>query len=77
MLKELIEEMVKAIVDHPEDVYVNEVSGEQTTVVELRVSPNDMGKVIGKQGRTAKAMRTILNAAGMKMHRRFELEIIE
>ncbi|MBN2054283.1 KH domain-containing protein [bacterium] len=77
MLRDLVEEMVKAIVDNPDDVHVNEVSGEQTTVIELRVAQSDMGKVIGKQGRTAKAMRTILNASGMKMGRRFELEIIE
>lgn len=76
-MKELVEEMVKAIVDNPNEVHVNEIAGEQTAVIELRVHPSDMGKVIGKQGRTAKAMRTILSASGMKIGRRFELEIIE
>lgn len=77
MLKELVEEMVKAIVDHPEEVTVNVMAGQQTTVIELHVSPEDMGKVIGRQGRTAKAMRTLLSAAGMKIGKRASLEILE
>ncbi|MBN1355192.1 KH domain-containing protein [bacterium] len=75
-MKDLIEAIVKAIVDHPDDVRVNEVSGEMTTIIELRVAPSDMGKVIGRQGRTAKAIRTILNAAGMRSNRRMEFEIV-
>ena len=75
-MKELVESIVKAIVDHPDDVKVNEVSGEMTTIIELRVAPSDMGKVIGRQGRTAKAIRTILNAAGMRANRRMEFEIV-
>jgi len=77
VLKELVEEMVKAIVDHPEEVTVNVMAGQQTTVIELHVSPEDMGKVIGRQGRTAKAMRTLLSAAGMKIGKRASLEILE
>jgi len=75
-MKELVEAIVKAIVDNPHDVQVNEVSGEMTTIIELRVAPSDMGKVIGRQGRTAKAIRTILNAAGMRASRRMEFEIV-
>jgi hypothetical protein len=77
VLKELVEEMVKSIVDYPEEVSVNAMAGQQTTVIELRVAPEDMGKVIGRQGRTAKAMRTILSAAGMKLGMRASLEILE
>ena len=76
-MKELIEAIAKALVDHPEDVNVNEVDGEATTVLELRVAQTDLGKVIGKQGRTARAIRTILSAAGMKLRKRFVLEILE
>lgn len=76
-MKELIEYMAKALVDKPEEVAVNEVEGEKTTVFELRVSTSDLGKVIGKQGRTARAMRTILNAAGTKLGKRCVLEILE
>jgi uncharacterized protein len=75
-MKDLIEAIVTAIVDHPDEVKVNEVSGEMTTIIELRVAPSDMGKVIGRQGRTAKAIRTILNAAGMRLNRRMEFEIV-
>jgi predicted RNA-binding protein YlqC (UPF0109 family) len=64
-------------VDIPEEVAVREVEGEQTTGLELRVAPSDLGKVIGKQGRTARSIRTLLGAAGMKLHRRFTLEILE
>lgn len=76
-LKELVEFMAKSLVDHPEKVEVNEVIGEQTTVVELKVSKEDLGKVIGKQGRTARSMRTILNAASTKLNKRSVLEIVE
>ena len=76
-IKELVEEIAKALVDIPEQVSVREVAGEQVTVLELRVAPSDLGKVIGKQGRTARAIRTILGAAGMKLNRRFTLEILE
>jgi uncharacterized protein len=76
-IKELVEEISKALVDIPEEVSVREVQGEQVTVLELRVAPSDLGKVIGKQGRTARSIRTILGAAGMKLNRRFTLEILE
>lgn len=77
MLKDLIYDIAKALVDHPELVQVKEVEGEKTTVIELRVAPEDLGKVIGRQGRTARAMRTILNAAAMKLRKRAILEILE
>jgi predicted RNA-binding protein YlqC (UPF0109 family) len=73
----LVEEIAKALVDEPEQVEVTAVDGDEGTVLELRVSPNDLGKVIGKQGRTARSIRTILGAAGMKLKRRFTLEILE
>jgi predicted RNA-binding protein YlqC (UPF0109 family) len=73
----LVEDIAKALVDEPEQVAVREVEGEQTTVLELRVAPDDLGKVIGKQGRTARSIRTLLGAAGMKLNRRFTLEILE
>jgi uncharacterized protein len=76
-MKQLIEDIAKALVDIPEEVSINEIEGEQTTVLELRVAPSDLGKVIGKQGRTARSIRTILGAAGMKLNRRFTLEILE
>lgn len=76
-LKSLIEYVSKSLVDLPEKVEVNEVIGEQTTVVELKVDKSDLGKVIGKQGRTARALRTILNAASTKLKKRSVLEIIE
>ncbi|MFP5491108.1 MAG: KH domain-containing protein [Bacteriovoracia bacterium] len=76
-LKELIEYVSKALVDMPENVVVTEISGEQTTVIELKVDKTDLGKVIGKQGRTARALRTILNAASTKLRKRSVLEIIE
>jgi predicted RNA-binding protein YlqC (UPF0109 family) len=76
-MKELVERMAKALVDKPEDVVVNEIDGEKTTVYELRVSSSDLGKVIGKQGKTARAMRTILSAAGTKIGKRCVLEILE
>lgn len=76
-MKDLVIEIAKALVDLPEEVVVREVEGEQVTVLELRVAPSDLGKVIGKQGRTARSIRTLLGAAGMKLNRRFTLEILE
>jgi len=76
-LRDMIEQIARSLVDNPEQVEVSEVQGEQTTVLELRVAPDDLGKVIGKQGRTARAMRTLLAAAGMKHHKRAVLEILE
>ncbi len=76
-MKELVEQIAKALVDHPEQVSVRAIEGEQVTVLELRVAQTDLGKVIGKQGRTARSIRTILGAAGMKMRKRFTLEILE
>lgn len=76
-MRDLIEYIAKSLVDKPEDVSVKETEGEKTTIVELRVAQEDLGKVIGKQGKTARAMRTILNAAGTKMGKRCVLEILE
>lgn len=76
-MKELVESIARALVDQPDDVDVAVVEGEQTTVIELRVAKDDLGKVIGKQGRTARALRTLLGAAGMKLNKRFMLEILE
>lgn len=76
-IRDLVEEISKALVDLPDQVVVREVTGEQTTVLELRVAPSDLGKVIGKQGRTARSIRTLLGAVGMKLNRRFTLEILE
>lgn len=76
-MKELIKYIAQSLVDTPDKVEVTEVVGEQTSVIELRVAKEDLGKVIGKQGRTAKAIRTILSAASAKLHKRSVLEIIE
>ena len=76
-MKELVEAIARSLVDHPEDVQVQSVEGSQVTVLELRVHPDDLGKVIGRQGRTAKAIRTLLGAGGMKVRKRFTLEILE
>ena len=76
-MKELVEFIARALVDHPDDVQVRAVDGEQATVLELRVHPEDLGKIIGRQGRTAKAIRTLLGAAGIKSRKRFALEILE
>jgi predicted RNA-binding protein YlqC (UPF0109 family) len=76
-MKELIEYIAKALVDKPDDVTVKEIEGEQTSVIELKVAKEDLGKIIGKQGRTARAMRTILSAASTKIKKRSLLEIIE
>ena len=70
-VKELVENLARALVDKPEEVVVHELKGTQTTVLELKVAKEDVGKVIGKQGRTARDIRTILNAAGMKLKKRF------
>ena len=76
-MKDLINYIAQALVDHPEQVSVNEVTGDQTSVLELTVAKEDIGKVIGKQGRTARAMRTILSAASAKNKKRTVLEIVE
>ncbi len=76
-MKDLIKYIAKALVDNPEVVEVSEVEGNQTSVLELKVAQEDLGKVIGKQGRTARAMRTILSAASAKLKKRSVLEIIE
>jgi len=76
-MKELIEYIAKSLVDRPEEVFVKETEGEKTTIVELKVSKEDLGKVIGKMGKTARSMRTILNAAATKIGKRCVLEILE
>ena len=76
-MKELVELIAKALVDQPELVQVSVLDGEQTTILELKVAPDDLGKVIGKQGRTARSMRTILGAVSMKLHHRYTLDILE
>jgi len=76
-MKEVIEYIAKSLVDNPEEVSLTELEGEQTTVIELKVAKDDMGKIIGKQGRTAMAIRTILGAASTKMKKRSVLEILE
>jgi predicted RNA-binding protein YlqC (UPF0109 family) len=77
LLKELIEFIAKSLVDHPEQVSINEIEGERTTILELSVAEDDLGKVIGRHGRTAKAIRTVLSAAATKVDKRAVLEIIE
>lgn len=76
-MKDLIKYIAQALVDNPDEVMVSEVEGNQTSVLELKVAKEDLGKVIGKQGRTARAMRTILSAASAKVKKRTVLEIIE
>jgi predicted RNA-binding protein YlqC (UPF0109 family) len=76
-MKDLISEIARALVDQPEEVTVNEVEGGQTLILELKVAKQDMGKIIGKHGRTAQAIRTILSAASGKAKRRIVLEILE
>jgi hypothetical protein len=76
-MKELVEAIAKALVDHPESVHVSVVAGEQITIFELRTHQDDLGKVIGRHGRTVDAIRTILNAVGVKLKKRFTLEILE
>ena len=76
-MKELVELIAKSLVDKPENVQVSQLDGEQTSILELRVAQEDIGKIIGKQGRTAQAIRVILGAAGMKLKKRFNLEILD
>ena len=76
-MKDLITYIARALVDNPDEVVVTEIEGEQTSVIELKVAKEDLGKVIGKQGRTARAMRTILSAASTKINKRSVLEILE
>ena len=76
-MREMIEMIAKALVDKPDEVAVTEVEGEQTTVIELKVAKDDLGKIIGKEGRTARSIRTILGAASTKIRKRAVLEIIE
>ena len=77
MMKELVTVMAKALVDRPDEVEINEIEGDVTTILELKVAKDDLGKVIGKQGKTAHAMRAILNATATKLKKRAVLEIIE
>ncbi|PAB58901.1 KH domain-containing protein [Anaeromicrobium sediminis] len=74
---ELIKTIAKALVDNPDEVFVNEVEGKQSLIVELKVAPEDMGKIIGKQGRIAKAIRTVAKAAATKENKRIVVEIIQ
>ena len=76
-MKELVKYIAKALVDNPDQVDVHEIEGEQTSVLELKVAKEDLGKIIGKQGRTARAIRTILSAASTKIKKRSVLEILE
>lgn len=76
-MKDLVEHVARALVSHPESVQVNEIEGETASVLELKVAPEDLGRVIGKEGRTAKALRTILNAVASRAERRVILEIVE
>lgn len=76
-MKELIEGIAKSLVDNPNEVHVNEIQGEQSIILELKVAPADMGKVIGKQGRIAKAIRTVVKAAAMRENKKVVVEIID
>jgi predicted RNA-binding protein YlqC (UPF0109 family) len=76
-VKDIIEKMAKALVDHPDEVAVRVIEGEQTTILELKVAQSDIGKVVGKHGRTIRSIRTILNAGGMKSKKRFVLEVLD
>lgn len=76
-MKALVEYIARSLVDRPEEVQVNEIEGEQTSVLELKVAKEDLGKVIGRQGRTARAIRTILGAASIRANKRAVLEILE
>jgi len=76
-MKDLVELIARSLVDRPEEVRVSEVEGEQATAIELRVAPEDLGKVIGREGRTIRSVRTILSAAGMKQHKRFVLQVLD
>lgn len=76
-MKELVQVIAKSLVDNPSEVYVNEVQGEQSVVLELRVAPEDMGKVIGKQGKVAKAIRTVVKAASLNVDKKVVVEILD
>ena len=76
-MKELIEKIAKALVDNPDKVHVSQLDGEQSSIIELKVAQEDLGKIIGKQGRNAQAIRVIVGAAGMKLKKRYNLEIVE
>jgi predicted RNA-binding protein YlqC (UPF0109 family) len=76
-VKEIVELIAKSLVDNPEKVKVSQLDGEQSSIIELKVAPEDLGKIIGKQGRNVQAIRVILGAAGMKLKKRFNLELIE
>ena len=76
-MKELVELIAKSLVDNPDKVQISQLDGERSSIIELKVAPDDLGKIIGKQGRTAQAIRVILGAAGMKLKKRFNLELIE
>jgi len=76
-MKELVIEIVKNVVDHPDEVDAREVEGEQTTIIEINTNPEDVGKVIGKKGRTIKAIRTLVNAAAVRQGKRVSVEIVE
>jgi predicted RNA-binding protein YlqC (UPF0109 family) len=76
-MKALVEEIAKALVDYPDEVQVTAVEGSEVTVLELRANPEDLGKIIGRQGRTVQAIRILLGAGGMKIHRRFTLEVLQ
>jgi predicted RNA-binding protein YlqC (UPF0109 family) len=76
-VKELVESIAKSLVDNPEKVSVTQLDGERSSIIELKVAPEDLGKIIGKQGRNAQAIRVIVSAAGMKLKKRFNLEIVE
>jgi len=76
-VKELVELIAKALVDNPDKVHVSQLEGAQSSILELKVAPEDVGKVIGRQGRTAQAIRVILGAAGMKLKKRYTLELVE
>ncbi|QNU65361.1 KH domain-containing protein [Ruminiclostridium herbifermentans] len=76
-MKELLENIAKALVDYPEEVFVNEIQNEKSIILELKVSKDDMGKVIGKQGRIAKAIRTVVKAAAVKDNRRVVVDIVQ
>lgn len=77
IVKELVELIARSLVDKPDEVMVSQLSGESSSIFELKVAPEDIGKVIGKQGRNAQAIRVILGAAGMKVKKRFSLDLIE
>ena len=76
-MKDLVEIIAKSLVDNPNEVHVNEIQGEQDSILELRVAPEDMGKVIGKQGRVAKAIRTVVKAAALNENQKVVVEIID